>query len=322
MHPRSARAETPDVCVFAPSLILAITVEPSAARHTQAEIHLHPAGQAFWIARMLRNLGERPVLVAAVGGESGRVLRHLMSEWEIELDSIDTEEASAAYVHDRRDGQRREIARSDAPVLDRHETDDLYGRVLHRASASGTCVVTGRAPGDGLPLDFYRRLGADLRSVGVRAIGDLHGDELSAFLDGGSLHTLKMSDEDLAADETLPAGASFEQRLDVVGCRRLRNVERVVLSSGDAPTVARFGDTRLRADAPMLEIADHRGSGDAMTAGLTVGALHGLGPERTLQLACAAGAANVTRHGLGNVDVALVESLAERVDVRLVPEEA
>ena len=43
--------------------------------------------------------------------------------------------------------------------------------------------------------------------------------------------------------------------------------------------------------------------------------IRGLGPEDTLRLGCGAGAANVTRHGLGNVEPGLVERLADEVEV-------
>jgi 1-phosphofructokinase len=170
-------------------------------------------------------------------------------------------------------------------------------------------------PGSRLSLDFYQRLGADLRSIGVTAIGDLHGEELDAFLDGGGLHTLKLSDEDLAEDASLPPNASLEQRIEAVEAFRRRGVERVVLSSSDSAPLASFGGTLFRADFPPIEVVDHRGAGDAMTAGLVAAALRGLDPTRTLQLACAAGAANVARRGLGNVEASLVESLSERVTV-------
>ena len=52
-----------------------------------------------------------------------------------------------------------------------------------------------------------------------------------------------------------------------------------------------------------------------MTAGLAAALRRGMGPIEMLTLACAAGAANVTRHGLGSADEDLISTLAERVEV-------
>jgi fructose-1-phosphate kinase PfkB-like protein len=43
----------------------------------------------------------------------------------------------------------------------------------------------------------------------------------------------------------------------------------------------------------------------------------GLGPEESLRLASGAGAANVTRHGLGSASDDLIPRLAERVTVEV-----
>jgi 1-phosphofructokinase len=306
----------PNVCIFAPTLLLTVTAEKVAGDEEFADLHFHPGGQGFWIARMLRGLGERPVVVSPAGGETGLVLRGLAPAWHVDLRMVEIEAESPAYLHDRRSGERKEIAQSRLPKLNRHEMDDLYGRVLAEAIDARCCVVTGRMPGDSLPPEFYKRLGADLAATRVMAIGDLHGAELSAYLEGGPLHTLKVSDADLVVDGALSDDAPAGERIEAVGRYHGLGAERVVISSARQATIARFGDVVLCAKPPALVPADHRGSGDSMTAGLAMAALRGLGAEQSLRIACAAGAANVTRHGLGGADARLVESLAARVEVK------
>ena len=52
-----------------------------------------------------------------------------------------------------------------------------------------------------------------------------------------------------------------------------------------------------------------------MTAGLAAGVRRELDFIETVRLGCAAGAANVTRHGLGSADEGLIPGLAERTKV-------
>jgi 1-phosphofructokinase len=290
---------------------LFVTVTVELGDDGRDDIHIHPGGQGFWIARMLRHLGETPILCAPLGGEAGRVLRALIPDWEIGLSAIEIASGSPAYVHDRRSGGRVTIARGATPVLDRHERDDIYSAVLDKALETGVCVITGRVDEYFSP-DVYRRLGADLASNEIRVVGDLHGAELDAFLDGGPIGVLKVSDEDLLedgriADDDEATVIDAMERLEAGGARS------VVVSRGVQPAMARFDRVTYLARPPEIEAADHRGAGDSMTAGLAVAVARNLDPEDALRLACAAGAANVARHGLGNASVDLVAQLAERV---------
>ena len=305
----------PDACtvaIVAPSLYLSVTIE-DGPEPGAPEIHVHAGGQGIWVARMLVALGERPVVCAPLGGETGRALRGLAREWGIDVEVVRVEGASPAYVCDRRSGERVEIARSAAPQLDRHELDALYGRVLGRALATSLCIVTGRWSQADVPDGFYRRLASDLAAAGVATVGDLHAAELDVFLDGGGLDWLKISDEELAADGRVVEGADEGALLTAARELGAHGARNVVVSRSERPCLALLGDTTLRVSGPVLRPVDSTGTGDSMTAALASAWRHGREPEDVLRLAWAAGAANVLRHGRGSADRDLIERLAEQV---------
>jgi 1-phosphofructokinase len=110
--------------------------------------------------------------------------------------------------------------------------------------------------------------------------------------------------------------------IDTIGelvelAHRVRSLgaDRVVISRGGAPALAVDDRDVLEMLAPALEEADHRGAGDSMTAALAVGLALGDTWSSALARAGAAGAANVTRHGLGTSSAAEVDVLQRRVRV-------
>jgi 1-phosphofructokinase len=302
------------IAVFAPHLTLTVTIE-KATEAAPDDIHIHPGGQGFWVARMLRHLRERPLLCGPVGGEAGAVLRNLIEIWGIDLSPVEVQESSPAIVQDRRSGDRNPVAEAMAGTLARHELDDAYGRILDHALSCEVVVITGQ-PSEIVPVDTYRRLGHDLNSADVRVVGDFHGKELDAFLEGGRLDLLKVSDQDLV-DDGRPS--PDDEDTAVAELQRLHDAgaQNVVISRGDRPAVALIDGATYRVTGPALEAVDYRGAGDSMTAGLSAALRRGLGPEESLRLAAGAGAANVTRHGLGSASDDLIPRLAERVEVEM-----
>ena len=304
----------PRVCVFAPAPLLTVTIEKPSAERGDGEVHLHPGGQGFWIARMLTRLDIDVVLCAALGGEIGPVLRQMMVDAGITVVGVDAG-SNGSYVHDRRSGTRVEVAAMPGWSLSRHTVDDLYGATLVEALSSAVTVLSGPEEGaDVVPADLYRRLTVDIRANGGRVVADLSGDRLDAVVEGG-VDVLKVSDEELRRDGLLERGGTVEaamQHLVEAGAGS------VIVSHGDEHASALIDGELVRAVAPALEPVETRGAGDSLTAAVTAGLARGGSLIDALRLGSAAGALNVTRRGLGSGGRDQIERLAERV--RIEPE--
>ncbi len=299
------------VCVFSPAPLLTITFENDVTESD--ELHLHPGGQGFWVARMLQVLGVRPILCAPLGGETGRVLRALLADSGIELRSVSTSNANGAYVHDRRSGERHSIFETAAPALGRHELDELYAVTLGAAVEAGVCVLAGAHDHPVLPADTYRRMTSDLRGNGVYIVADLCGELLDAALEGG-LDLLKISHEELIADKRSASDSVADL---VTGMESLRSggALSVVVSRAEEPFLAIDVDQIVEVTPPSFEVVDHRGAGDSMTAALAVARARGLSFVDGLRLAASAGSLNVTRHGLASGHRDSIERLTDLVQV-------
>lgn len=311
------------VVIFAPLPVLTVTVEN---RSGEADIHVHAGGQGVWQSRMVSSLGVPTVLCAALGGETGSVLGHLLPAENVTVRSVPVSSRNGAYVHDRREGEREIIAESPGSALDRHELDSLYELTLTEGLTHGRVLLSGPQDDRVIPADLYRRLATDLGANGCKVAADLAGERLEAVV-AGKPDLIKVSHEELLDD----GRAKSEDAEDLVkAMRTLRDDGAgtiVVSRSGAAPALALLddeesegGDTRggsiLEIVMPKLEPADPAGAGDSMTAGMVAALAGGRSLRHALQIGAACGALNVVRHGLGTGGSQAVETLAQRVELR------
>jgi|GEM_PF-147108 len=199
-------ARSPRVCVLAPTPLLTVTIEAPTSEDSHPEVHVHAGGQGLWVARMAVSLGADVVVCGPFGGEIGTVLAHLAEVERLRVRPTAYAGGNGAYVHDRREGDRREVAETPPHPLDRHELDDLYGTVLVEAMDADVTVLTGANPPKILPAAVVGRLARDLRAAGRTVVADLSGKAAAAFAGAGGT-VLKISHEELvdggfAADHT------------------------------------------------------------------------------------------------------------------------
>src|SRR5688572_8722910 len=168
-YPGYPMGVTGQVMVFAPAPELTITIEQAG---DDTDIHLHAGGQGIWQARMIATLGVPVTMCTAFGGETGSVLQSLAVAEGVWLRAIHSESRNAAYVHDRRNGERVEVVRAPAEPLARHELDELYGLALAEGLRSTVTVLSGTQDPQVIEPDVYRRLAGDLRRNGCIVVAD------------------------------------------------------------------------------------------------------------------------------------------------------
>ncbi len=303
------------VMVFAPAPVLTVTVEHRP--DGDLDLHVHPGGQGIWQARMARALGARVTLCAAVGGETGSVVAKLLMDEDMTVRTVSRTAGNGWYVHDRRDGRRAQVADSPGAPLDRHEVDELYDLALAEGLRADVSVLSGPYHPSTVDPDVYRRLATDLAANGGRVVADLSGAHLLATL-GGEPALVKVSHEEAVAD-----GLADGEKLDelVAAAYRLRDkgARAVVVTRADEPSVALFEDRAVLVRVPRLEAADPHGAGDSLTAGAAAVLAQGGGYPDAIRTGAAAGALNVTRHGLGTGRLDAIQELVGRVSLEPLP---
>ena len=290
----------PKIAVFSPNPMLSVTLEALTAEGGD-DIHIHPAGQGVWVARMAAELGAEPVLCGFIGGEVGSVLRPLLEELPIDLRLVETAAASGAYIHDRRSGEREPVGQSAAMPPSRHEVDDLFS-------------VCGPYPEEGVPLEIYSGLVTDVKANGVPVVVDLSSPRLDRALEGKP-DLVKINDWQIAGYTAGPVDT--EERM-------LAAMEKVQEAGAAAVIVTRAGDPALamrdgevwEVTPPTFERGAREGCGDSMMGALAATISAEREWEDVLRLSAAAGATNFLRNGLGTGARTVIEELAPRVQLR------
>lgn len=307
----STEADHPRVTVFGPDPVLSVTIERAG---TADEVHLHPAGQGVWVARMAAELGAWPILCAFAGGETSHTLAPLLEALPGERRLVRTAGCSGSYVIDHRSGERQAIAMAARPAPGRHEVDDLVAATCAAAVDSAVLVMCNPWPAEGLPDDVYATLVADVQSAGVPVIVDLSSPRLDRTLPFAPA-LVKLNDWELAEYVCGP----------VDGDRALEAARRLQSAGAQAVAVTRAQDPILvlPSDGEPFEIVPQplprgfrEGCGDSMTGAIAAGWARGLPLRDALMLGAAAGAANFLRHGLGTGRREVVEQLLRHVGTR------
>ncbi|PNI09114.1 phosphofructokinase [Arthrobacter sp. AFG7.2] len=298
------------VVIFAPSPVLTVTVEDV---QDTADIHIHAGGQGVWQARMLKALGAEVTMCGVFSGETGRILKHLIDDEGVRVLPVSGEGNSGAYIHDRRSGERDVVAESPGHRLTRHELDELYGATLQAGMEAGTVILSGTGREDSVPPDMYRRLTADLRTAGCTVIADLAGERLNGIL-AGKPSVVKMSDSEVV--DSGRAGASETgQLIEAMHALAAEGASVVIITRAKLPSLLLSDGEVSEIHVPQFETVETSGAGDSLTAGVAAVLADGGNLHDAVVLGTAAGAHNVTRHGLGSGEGSAIREVAKLVQI-------
>jgi 1-phosphofructokinase len=130
---------------------------------------------------------------------------------------------------------------------------------------------------------------------------------------------LARGDQPVLGDQLTPAGrvtgTGEEELIEAMFALQREGADNVLITRAEEPALALIDGQTVTIRPPVLQVVDHRGAGDSMTAGLAAGLAKGLDLLDALRLGAAAASLNVTRRGLATGDRREIERLADHIDL-------
>ena len=271
-------------------------------------------GKGCNVTRVLRILGETPIVTGWVGGHAGRYIEAGLRAEGISpaFTHSGFESRTCLSIYDPLNHTLTEIYESGEPVSGAAQRAfcTRYRALLERCAL---VTLSGSLP-VAVPDSLYADLIRWAHRAGVPVLLDSSREPLRLGLAAGpslikpnrfELCTL------LGQDLT-----SFDQIVAAARGLSCRHATAVVVSLGAEGAVAVSAEATWHARPPPVLAQSAVGSGDAMLAGLAIGLTHGQTLEQALRLAVAAGAANTLTIGAGRLKREDVDAILPGVTVQ------
>lgn len=265
-----------------------------------------PGGKGVNVARALAADGEQPCAVLPAGGSIGKALVAQLAEAGVQVESVPIQGATRTNITVAEPDGTTTKLNEPGPYLSGDEIDALLDAVRNLASSGDWVVIGGSLP-PGVEPAVVPLFVEAAHASGAKVALDTSGPALRAGL-AERPDLVKPNREELAE----AVGRDVATLADVVAACRVLLADgavRVLCSLGPDGAVYADAEEALHAVAPVTDVRNTVGAGDALLAGYLRAA--GRGPSSGLRTGVAWATAAVATSGTGvptpeAVDVSLV----------------
>ena len=282
-------------------------------------------GKAVNVCRAASAHGVHPTLIANLPGELGEYAARLLDAEGIEVLAVPTSGELRGAIIVLEDDGRATVLNEPGPPLSVVERARLLGAIDGAAATGGgeVVVVTGSVPPGEGSVGLYAEIVRRVRGNGGRVVLDAARDDLTLALE----HHPDVVTPNLAEALAVLTGAPADEAVDpqLADPRRAAQEAASALVEAGAGvalvTVGRHGvggasgedATTWWIPAPVVEVANPIGAGDAFAAGVAAALEAGCDVREASRWGVATGAASVTTATAGHVDVDTLRRLLGEV---------
>lgn len=267
-------------------------------------------GKGFNVARAATILGQETLSMGFLAGNMGRLASSLAEAESLHGQWIwvEGETRTCVIIADEITGETTVINES-GPQVTAQDWERLCEEVMVEAAHADQICFSGSLP-PGSPVEAYVRLIQQVVALGKPVWVDTSGAALQGVSHMKGI-TIKVNGEEAGAIVGVSVG---DVQAAVQAAERIRQAgpQTVVLTLGAEGAVIAHTQGCWWARPPAVKVRDAIGSGDTFLAGLVVASANNLSPDRALQTAVAAGAANATTVGGGDFPITTFNQLLEQ----------
>jgi len=284
-----------------------------------SEVRAAAGGKAAHVAMVLERLGAEPRWIGFAGGASGQELLAGLRNLLIQTVPVLTKNATRSNLElIEENGTVTEILEPGASVSGEEcrAMQSACEAVFREGGGGVTAILSGSLP-PGVSKEAYARLIEKAHSFGGKAFLDASGEPLRLGLEAGP-DFIKPNREEgewltgKSIQDVRSAAAALPQLISA-------GAKSAAISLGQDGLVWQLQQSDRIYYAHPVRVAARSavGSGDATVAGFAYAAEERLGPEESLKLAVACGAANCQADLPGQVSASEVQRLRQLVKIEV-----
>lgn len=269
-------------------------------------------GKGVNVARVLKTLNERALLIGFLGGHAGDFIARELQREEIAFASTPIQnESRTCIILDDHATRTQTVVNEAGPEVNEEELRRFLDDYARLVVSCELVIITGSLP-QKLPQDIYARLISEAHEMEKRVLLDASSEALRAALRAQpffvKINRLEAGDFARLPVNDVESAAEAASRLMAAGARH------AMITLGEAGAFINFGGVEYSIKQPRIEARNSVGSGDAVMAGLAAGLIRKLSTEEMARLAVAAGAANALR-GSGRTEAEEIFRLMKDVAI-------
>ncbi len=281
------------IAIIAPSLddkrIYPVHRLQAGAVHRSRVALRHASGKGANAARAAAKRGGAVMLCAFAGEDFAPLLEDQLGFLGVRLLVTTTREATRSCVTVLEDeGRATEFVQEALPV-EADEAEQFTAHALRCIDGAAAVLLAGSLP-PGLPRDFYLTCTRRATARAIPTVIDAqHGTLIAALAASGAV--VKINREEFGElRASLPGVGPGDDAL--AGELQARGASCVIVTDGAKPVLAWQGTERMTYPVPAVRPVNPVGSGDAMSAGITLALAQGSAMDEAIRMGIEMGAAN------------------------------